>query len=95
MQPSLRNQERNGSQPIISLRSTSQENNTSRSARNAWSLKRQRNIAHNNEGNELPMLERRVVKALAKQQGDRSQNETRMLIEFFTEASCFKELDIK
>lgn len=36
-----------------------------------------------------------MVKALAKQQGDRSNQETRMLMEFFTEASCFKELDIK
>jgi hypothetical protein len=36
-----------------------------------------------------------VVKALSKESGDRSMQENRMLMEFFTEASCFKELDIK
>lgn len=41
------------------------------------------------------MAERRVVKALSKESGDRSIQENRMLMEFFTEASCFKELDIK
>ena len=47
------------------------------------------------EGEELPQTERKVVKVLQKSQEDRSKPETHMLIEFFMQASCFKELDIK
>lgn len=44
---------------------------------------------------ELPLVERDVVKAISKQSGDRTSAEIKMLVEFFLQTPCFKEIEIK
>ena len=44
---------------------------------------------------QLPLREKHVVMALAKEASDRNTKDNHMLMEFFTYASCFQEIDIQ